>query len=200
MAYIICILFGYLLGTFNPAYYFAKQKGFDIRKSGSTNAGTSNAILTMGIKTGILVGIIDILKAFISVKIAYLLFPNIEICGVIASVCCILGHIFPFYLGFNGGKGVASYLGMILAFNWRVFLVLGVSLLLITFITNYIALSAIFVAIMYPIQVYIATSDVLTVFIISIASLSLILKHRSNIKRILAGNEIGPKNINVFGK
>ncbi len=191
MRYILCFLIGYILGTVNYAYIIGKMQGFDIRTKGSTNAGASNATITMGWKIGVIVGLCDILKAFISVIIAKFIFPELEFAGVIAGVSCILGHIFPFYLKFRGGKGFASYLGMILAMDWRFFLIIGVSIIIITVVTDYIALATLTTVVVYPLYLISTKIEIIVLLIVTVASIVMIFKHISNIKKIISGQEIG---------
>ena len=191
MKYILCILIGYILGNINMAYIIGRVKGFDIRTKGSTNAGASNATITMGWSIGVLVGICDILKAFTSVLICKTLFPELELAGIVAGVSCILGHIFPFYLKFRGGKGFASYLGMILALDWKVFLVFAVSIIIITVVTDYIALATLTTVIVYPFYLIYTKIGVVVPLIVAIASIVMVFKHIDNIKRIATGKEIG---------
>ncbi len=191
MRYILCFLIGYVLGTVNYSYIIGRIKGFDIRTKGSTNAGASNATVTMGWKIGVIVGLCDILKAFVSVIIAKFIFPELEFAGVIAGVSCILGHIFPFYLNFRGGKGFASYLGMILALDWRFFLIIGVSIIIITVVTDYIALATLTTVVVYPLYLIFTRIEIIVLLIVTVASIVMIFKHISNIKKIISGQEIG---------
>lgn len=191
MRYILCFLIGYVLGTVNYAYIIGRIKGFDIRTKGSTNAGASNATVTMGWKIGVIVGLCDILKAFVSVIIVKFIFPELEFAGVIAGVSCILGHIFPFYLNFRGGKGFASYLGMILALDWRFFLIIGVSIIIITVVTDYIALATLTTVVVYPLYLIFTRIEIIVLLIVTVASIVMIFKHISNIKKIISGQEIG---------
>ena len=111
MGYLIAAVLGYLLGTSNMALYLSKIKKVDPRSGGSGNLGASNAMILMGWKAGILVGIHDIAKAALCVFLAKYLFPELIHVGAVAGVACVVGHVFPFYLKFRGGKGFASYVG-----------------------------------------------------------------------------------------
>jgi len=133
----------------------------------------------------------DILKAFVSVIIVKFIFPELEFAGVIAGVSCILGHIFPFYLNFRGGKGFASYLGMILALDWRFFLIIGVSIIIITVVTDYIALATLTTVVVYPLYLIFTRIEIIVLLIVTVASIVMIFKHISNIKKIISGQEIG---------
>ncbi|MGM9974720.1 MAG: glycerol-3-phosphate 1-O-acyltransferase PlsY [Clostridiaceae bacterium] len=191
MSYIICGIAGYLIGCINAAYLVGKSKGFDIRNKGSNNPGASNAAITMGFKIGVLVAVWDILKAAIAVFAAKILFPDDALIGTVAGVGCILGHMFPVFMSFNGGKGFASFMGMMLMSNWKAFLIIGIIAVIITVITDYIAIATLTTVITYPLYIIFSTGEYLIPLVIAIASLAMIYKHLINIKRILEGNEIG---------
>ena len=120
MSYLLAILGGYLLGCSNMALYLSKIKKVDIRSGGSGNLGASNAVILMGWGAGVLTAVHDIGKAFLAVFLAKVFFPEMEHIGAVAGVSCVLGHIYPFYLKFRGGKGFASYLGMTIGLNWKI--------------------------------------------------------------------------------
>lgn len=117
--YILVILLSYVLGCSNMALYLSKLRGVDMRKGGSGNLGASNAMILMGWKAGIIVAVHDIGKAVVAVVLAKHFCPGLPLIGAAAGVACVLGHMFPFYLRFRGGKGLASYLGMTIALNWK---------------------------------------------------------------------------------
>ena len=117
MAAIQSILIGYLFGGINPAYIIGKLKGIDIRKSGTKNPGASNAAIVMGAKTGVLIALFDILKAVTAINLAKFLFPFFSYSLELAGVGCILGHMYPVFMEFHGGKGVACLAGLIIAFD-----------------------------------------------------------------------------------
>jgi glycerol-3-phosphate acyltransferase PlsY len=195
MNYLTCILIGYFLGNINAAYIISKLKGFDIRTKGSNNAGASNATIIMGWKIGVTVAIIDILKAFLAVSIVKSLFPNLELAAIIAGTSCVIGHIFPILMRFRGGKGLASYIGMILAIDWRVFIVVGLIIILVTVISNYIALATLTTVTIYPIYLYFIKENIISIVILAIVAVIMYYKHISNIQRILSGTETGLRKI-----
>ena len=104
-SYMLVVLIGYLLGSLNLALLLARLKGVDIRAGGSGNPGASNAVTLMGWKAGALVALHDIGKGILAVWLCTRLFPALPYCGAAAGVACVLGHIFPFYTRFRGGKG-----------------------------------------------------------------------------------------------
>ena len=121
MNFLYCILIGYFIGVISPSYIMSKLRGFDIRDKGSHNAGASNVAMVLGKSMGAICAVIDIAKAFFAVWLAQTLMPHFALAFPVAGVACILGHIFPFYMNFKGGKGLACLGGIILAFDWRVF-------------------------------------------------------------------------------
>lgn len=195
LVYLPIVLMGYLLGTSNMAVYLAALKGDDLRSHGSGNPGASNAMLLWGWKAGVIVGIHDIGKAVLAVYLAERLFPGVAFAGVAAGVACVIGHMFPFYLRFHGGKGFASYLGMTLALNWKFALGLCIAILIITLVTDYIVLGTITTVISFP--AYCAlTHNIIMALILCIASGIIIYKHRGNLVRIYRGTEIGLRSAN----
>lgn len=191
MEYIVVIVLGYLLGCSSMAFYLSKLKKVDIRSGGTGNLGASNTTVLMGWKAGVLVALHDIGKSALAVILARLLFPNLEHAGAAAGVASVLGHIFPFYLKFKGGKGFASYWGMTLALNWKLAAVIFVAGILITLITDYIALATTTTVIAVPAYLAFTTHNLMLVLILCIASLVIIYKHRKNYVRICNGTEIG---------
>ena len=127
----VCALIGYLLGSINPAYLIVRRKGYDVRTEGSGNAGASNALIIAGKAAFLAVVALDVLKAWTSCRICRGLFPALTAAEQIGGAACVLGHLFPFTLGFRGGKGLACQGGVILSWSWRWFLLLlGAAILL----------------------------------------------------------------------
>lgn len=191
MGYLFAILVGYLLGCSNLAFYISKAKKLDIRQSGSANLGAANSTIVLGWKWGVLVGAHDIAKAILSVILTRLLFPAAEYAPAAAGVACVLGHIYPFYLKFKGGKGFASYLGMVIALNWKFALVILALVILITVITDYLVLGTLTTITLSPIYFGIHHQSILLPAILLIATAIIFYRHRENIPRILKGTEIG---------
>ena len=189
--YVMIFLMGYLFGCSNLAFFLGKARGFDIRDYGSNNAGASNATVTMGLRIGILVGLHDVVKSFAAAFLAALLFPAVPAAAAVAGVAAILGHIFPFYLRFQGGKGFASFLGLTLALDWRFFLAIVLIVALITFISDYIVPGTLTTITLFPLYLIIRHVGILIIAIVCIASLVIFLKHLVNIKRLISGKEIG---------
>ncbi|MBO4904368.1 MAG: glycerol-3-phosphate 1-O-acyltransferase PlsY [Lachnospiraceae bacterium] len=189
------LIIGYFFGCINFSYIVSRIKGFDIRHYGSGNAGASNVVIVIGKKAGLFVALFDIFKAFLAYKLAQYLFPEafldgISCAGMIAGVGAVLGHIFPFYLGFKGGKGLACYGGTILAIDVRLFLVLFVVALFIAVITDYICFAPITMSFIAPLTVGVVYHAWIPAGILGIAGVALLYKHAQNIARIRSGSEL----------
>jgi glycerol-3-phosphate acyltransferase PlsY len=189
MPIVISALLGYLIGGINPAYLIAKYKGFDIRKRGSGNAGASNAVITMGKKVGAISAILDIFKAYLAVTIAGVLFPNVSLAKVVMGISCILGHIFPIYMRFRGGKGLASLGGVILAFHPIVFVILLSVELIIVLIVDYICIVPITASVAFPFIYMSMTKDSIGAILYGLLAIVIFSKHIENLKRIRSGTE-----------
>lgn len=191
MQYLISLLIGYLLGSSNMAYYIAKYRKADLTAAGSGNLGASNATILLGWKAGILVGLHDAGKAVLAVLLARLLFPGDPNAGAVAGVASVLGHIFPFWLRFRGGKGFASYLGMTLALDWRLALGLIAAVILVTLVTDYIVCGTFTTIVTVPVYMGISCHSLPLALILLVATAVIFCKHRENIPRMLNGTEIG---------
>ena len=190
MNVILCLLYGYFIGTANPAYFFGRLRGMDIRKGGSGNAGATNATLLLGKATGFLTAFLDIAKAWFACRTAASLFPALASACVVAGCGCILGHIFPLWMGFAGGKGLACLGGMLLAYNWRLLcLILLGELILISFI-NYICLVAITGSAAFAAIYWFRTGEPLGTALLALVAAVMFCKHIPNLKRIADGSEL----------
>ena len=191
MRYLLAALLGYLLGCSHMAFYIGKLKKLDIRSAGSGNLGASNATVLFGWGSGILVALHDIGKAFLAVILARWLFPAVPHAGAVAGIAAVLGHIFPFYLKFKGGKGLASYFGMTLALNWKLALIVVAVILLATLITDFISVGALSTIVVVPVYMGLTTHSWLLVGILCVGTAVMFCKHWENIVRIARHQEIG---------
>ena len=190
MRMIYCILIGYFIGTINPSYIIARLRGFDIRERGSKNAGASNALINFGKAVGVACAIFDILKATGAVLLSEALTGGYAYALPITAVSCIIGHIFPFYMRFRGGKGLACLGGAILAFDIRVFLIMLGIAIVIALMTDYICFVPITASVAFPIVYGVMRSDLFGALILCAATAVMLIKHTENIRRILAGREM----------
>ena len=190
MKYILCVLIGYLIGTVNPSYIIAKLRGFDIREKGSKNAGASNALILFGKLLGVTCALLDIAKATLAIWLCEKLFPELTYSFAVTGVACILGHVFPFYMNLKGGKGLACLGGMILAFDWRVFLIMLAAEIVVAIATDYICFVPLTASAVFPIVYGIMRQDAWGALIIAVILPLMIYKHKENLKRIKQKTEM----------
>jgi len=204
MTWLLIFILSYLIGSVPWGYLFARSKGVDIRQHGSGNIGTANVLRVMGKKWGYLVFLCDFLKGFLSVKLGSLIaayfLANVGLGSVIAAVACVLGHDYPIWLGFKGGKGIATLAGTVLSlFPPLVFVSFGVVWIAVFLIGRYTSLASISAAVALPIAVSLIVGKaepdfpLLVGFSVLMAALAIWL-HRANIGRLLNGTE------NRFGR
>jgi len=189
MQYLIVIALGYLLGCSNMATYLARAKQVDLTAGGSGNPGASNAVILMGWGAGVMTAVHDIGKSALAVALARLVFQDLPHIGAVAGVASVLGHIFPFWMGFKGGKGFASYLGMTIALNWKFAIVVLLLVVVVTLVTDYIVAATTTTIVIVPIYMGFSTG-LLAALILLTASLVIAWKHRENYIRMYKGTEI----------
>lgn len=188
--YILTVLGGYLLGCSSMAYYVSRWKKVNLSTNGSGNLGASNTTILLGWRMGILVALHDIFKGAAAVLLAKWLLPDLTYAPVAAGCACVMGHLYPFYLKGKGGKGFASYMGMLLALDWRLALALiGVSLL-VTFLSDYIVVGTLTTVVVGPVWIGFTQSWVSAVIMLAVTAV-IFYKHRENLHRILRGSEVG---------
>lgn len=188
-------LIGYVLGSANLALLLGKWKKVDMRAKGSGNLGASNAMILMGWGAGVAVALHDIGKGVLSVALARWLFPGTPWVGLCAGVAAVLGHNFPFYLHFRGGKGFATYFGMVLIIHWKFALALAVTVLVLTLVTDYIVIGTMTTVVSFPVFLLL-TRGWVALLIVLIASAAVIWKHRENFVRLKNGTEVGLRKAN----
>lgn len=190
MQVILCCLIGYLIGVINPSYLIAKFKGFDIRKKGSGNAGASNAVILLGKFIGIFCAIFDIAKAFLALLLTTSLFKDFDHAFVVTGLFCVIGHVFPFYMNFKGGKGLAVFGGIVLFYNWKVFLIMLAVEILLVLIIDYICVVPITASIAFPIIYGFISLDILGSILLVLIAIIICNRHSINLKRIKEGTEM----------
>ena len=193
------LLIGYLFGCFQTSYFISKmvsQK--DIREIGSGNAGASNVTSELGWKYGILTGFADVLKAYIPTQIVLYIFPGsyqpLDLMAL-AGTGAVLGHIYPFFLDFRGGKGVACYIGMLLAIDWQIGVIVIICLVLLTIITDYVAVGSISLYIIIPLLAYYSKYPDVVIACAVVLFVVGMIKHWINVQRILGGTETGLRSV-----
>ena len=194
------LIIGYLFGCFQTSYFISRMvSNKDIREMGSGNAGASNVTSELGWKYGILTGVLDVLKAFIPTQLVIYIFPEtfqqLDIM-ILSGTGAVLGHIYPFFLDFRGGKGVACYIGMLLGVNWQIGIIVIIGLILITIITDYVSIGSILLYIIIPILAYSSGNySIIVVRCTVVLCIVGIIKHWINVQRIMNGEETGLRSV-----
>ena len=190
----LAFLVAYLLGSIPSAVWLGKwSHGMDVREHGSKNAGATNSFRVLGKRTGIMVLLLDVSKGVLSMMVCRLILGDTEsmLYQMIAAGICVLGHVFPVFAGFRGGKGVATSLGVFLGLNPLTAVTCMVVFLVVFLISRYVSLSSITAAFLLPfISFFIYHQEAREVLYFNIIlSLIVILAHHKNIKRLIAGEE-----------
>lgn len=184
------ILIGYCFGCLDMAWLLAFYKGLDIKALGNGNAGASNALMTLGIKSGMLTAIWDIGKAIMACALTYHVLGGIWYAGVLAAGMAIIGHCFPFWLDFDGGKGFAPFIGFMLCLDWKLAAaVLAVGFLL-CILADRIVIMTFFCALLWPIAIYIRF-DWRWSLVCMAVSVLIFWRHTDNIRNLINGSEPG---------
>ena len=185
--YLLVILVGYLCGCSSMSYYISKIKHIDIKGNGSRNYGASNTAMLAGLKSGILVFVHDTLKSALPIIAVRLLLPEMVYADVIIGFAAIIGHIFPFYLKFNGGKGYASYIGMAIALHPLFSLIAFLLSVGIALMSDLVVASTFTMLLALPLYCFV-TGDYIQAIIILCVSILITIKHKENIKNIVTKN------------
>lgn len=206
MERLICLVIGYAFGLIQSGYIYGKSKHMDIRKYGSGNAGSTNVLRVMGKKAGALVFLGDFFKAVIAICLVRFVFgpdglnsDSVDLLGLYAGAGVTLGHNFPFYLKFKGGKGIACMAGIMTAMDLRITLTCFAVFAAIVFFTRYVSLGSILVSVTFFTELVIfgemgsyrlLPSARLEFYALAAALMGLaVWRHRANIGRLLSGNE-----------
>ena len=203
--YFVMLLIAYAIGSINFSVIFSKKfAGFDVREKGSGNAGSTNMLRSVGKGAAALTLVCDILKGVVAISIAIILGnmfkdANKELLVQIAGIAVVVGHTFPMFFGFKGGKGVATSLGILLMSNWKIGLICLVFALILMILTRMVSLGSCAAAVLFPVLTLFINDNYTvltegkngaTYFVYSlILAVIVLFNHRSNIKRILNGTE-----------
>lgn len=186
---IISLIIGYLLGSISPAALVGKRNNVDLKQEGTKNLGATNTMMVLGWQRGFFVMVFDIAKSFLAGKLAQFLFPQLRIAGMLACIGAMLGHCFPLFLHFHGGKGLSAFGGLIIYYNlWFVPIILFSALALMVLLDCGVAFPLL-VSVLFPVLVYAfgaTTPEILTAIL---AGVILFLVHLDNLKKALAKDE-----------
>ncbi len=201
---IFCLVFGYLCGSISSGFIISKICRVDVRQHGSGNLGATNVMRTLGVAAGVFTLLGDLAKCFIPILLVrYLLFPDFaafsyesQLLVLYTALGTVLGHNFPFYLKFHGGKGITCMGAGMLLFDWRLALVGIITFVLIVAVTRYVSVASLFESVFFPVWVaFFCKSGLHMILVACMFTVLAFYTHRANIKRLINGNEnkIGAK-------
>lgn len=203
MERIICLVIGYIFGLFQTGYFVGKAHHMDIRKHGSGNAGSTNALRVLGWKAGVTTFIGDSFKCILAILLVSLIFKDkteiLPLLKLYAGVGATLGHNFPFYMKFKGGKGIAVMVGMLFATSWWMAIICLLVFFTVVFFTRYISLGSMLISLLFACLLVvngqlggfgIATPYLIEMYVLGFALMALAwYRHKANIGRLLSGTE-----------
>ncbi len=210
LARFVCLVCGYLFGIIQTAYIYGRLHGIDIRQHGSGNSGTTNALRVLGKKAGLIVFLGDLLKGVVACSLTHIILDMVNLPGVsdnkylfvlYMGFGVVLGHNFPFYMQFKGGKGIAATSGMIIGlWDWRLIVILLAVFIISVAVTKYVSVGSILIMsgffILYTIFAIMGDYNfadkaklIESIVVAAVIAGLAIFRHRANIKRLIAGTE-----------
>ena len=181
---------GYLFGCISPAAILGKLQNVNLKKEGTGNLGATNTALVLGPKSGMVVLLSDIMKSMLSAKVSCALFPDLLHVGMVACIGCMLGHCFPVFMHFEGGKGVAVYAGMVLLYNpWFAvpFILFGILLIIIL---NTGVAAPLLASVLFPVLIVMQGGDKISLLLAIIASILLVFMHKDNRRKAIDKKDV----------
>lgn len=183
MSAILSLGMGYLIGCISPSAWISKKKNVDLTKEGTKNLGATNTALVLGKAAGIFVMVFDMGKSIFSYKLARYLFPQLAIAGILACIGAIIGHCFPVFMNFHGGKGLAAFGGLVLVYSPRIFLSIVIpGVILMTILNTGVAVPML-ASVMFPVMVYLDSGNLDEVLAVIVACVIIVIMHWENLKR-----------------
>lgn len=189
MSAVLCIGMGYLFGCLSPAAWVAKKAKINLREEGTGNLGATNVGLVIGRNAGLFVMVFDILKAFIAARLAARIFSRLALAKLLAGMGVIIGHVFPFHMEFKGGKGLAAFGGMVLAYDPKLFLFLLTLGAVLCVIVNYSFALPISAGFLFPLLAGWKARSLSVLLMAAVPSAIVIIKHWSNIGKAMRGED-----------
>ena len=190
MKYIWILMIGYLTGCISPAALIGKIKNVDLKSEGTKNLGATNTALVLGKASGLFVMVFDILKSVFASQVCSILFPQLSYAGMLACIGCIVGHCFPVFLHFRGGKGLASFGGMVWAYNPWFFVAIVIPGVILMAILNTGVAVPLLACVMFPLLVAIYRNGAVDTLLAIIASIIIVIMHWGNLKRALNRKDV----------
>ena len=194
MEVFLSLILGYAMGCLNPAAWIGKKNHIDLKQAGTGNLGATNTTMVLGRKAGAFVLIFDVAKSFLAARLARWLLPQLAVSGMLASIGVILGHCFPITMHFSGGKGLAAFGGMMLAYNPVVFVIVVLSGIGIMVLLDIGVAAPLLGTVMFPALTFLFSHDVPSTVCAVIASVIILYTHLDNVNKTRAHSDVTVKN------
>ena len=194
MEVFLSLILGYAMGCLNPAAWIGKKNHIDLKQAGTGNLGATNTTMVLGRKAGAFVLLFDVAKSFLSARLARWLLPQLAVSGLLASIGVILGHCFPITMHFSGGKGLAAFGGMMLAYNPVVFVIVVLSGIGIMVLLDIGVAAPLLGTVMFPALTFLFSHDVPSTVCAVIASVIILYTHLDNVNKTRAHSDVKVKN------
>ena len=194
MEVFLSLILGYAMGCLNPAAWIGKKNHIDLKQAGTGNLGATNTTMVLGRKAGAFVLVFDVAKSFLAARLARWLLPQLAVSGMLASIGVILGHCFPITMHFSGGKGLAAFGGMMLAYNPVVFVIVVLSGIGIMVLLDIGVAAPLLGTVMFPALTFLFSHDVPSTICAVIASVIILYTHLDNVNKTRAHSDVKVKN------
>lgn len=194
MKVFLSLILGYAFGCLNPAAWVGKRNHVNLKEAGTGNLGATNTTMVLGRKAGAFVLIFDVAKSFIAARLARWMFPQLTVSGMLACIGVILGHCFPVTMHFSGGKGLAAFGGMMLAYNPLVFVVVVISGIGTMVLLDIGVAAPLLGTVLFPVLVYVFSHDIPTTVCAVIASAIILYTHLDNVRKTRNHADLKVKN------
>ena len=188
------LILGYAMGCLNPAAWIGKKNHIDLKQAGTGNLGATNTTMVLGRKAGAFVLVFDVAKSFLAARLARWLLPQLAVSGMLASIGVILGHCFPITMHFSGGKGLAAFGGMMLAYNPVVFVIVVLSGIGIMVLLDIGVAAPLLGTVMFPALTFLFSHDVPSTVCAVIAGVIILYTHLDNVNKTRAHSDVKVKN------
>ena len=194
MEVFLSLILGYAMGCLNPAAWIGKKNHIDLKQAGTGNLGATNTTMVLGRKAGAFVLVFDVAKSFIAARLARWLFPQLAVAGMLACIGTILGHCFPVTLHFSGGKGLAAFGGMILAYNPLMFVIVVITCVGVMVVLDIGVAAPLLGTVLFPVLTYLFSHDIPTTVCAVIASGIIVYTHLDNVQKTRAHSDVKVRN------
>lgn len=194
MKVFLSLILGYAFGCLNPAAWVGKRNHVNLKEAGTGNLGATNTTMVLGRKAGAFVLIFDVAKSFIAARLARWMFPQLTVSGMLACIGVILGHCFPVTMHFSGGKGLAAFGGMMLAYNPLVFVIVVISGIVTMVLLDIGVAAPLLGTVLFPVLAYVFSHDIPTTVCAVIASAIILYTHLDNVRKTRNHADLKVKN------